>query len=216
MIPRIKWCGFTRAEDVVFACGLGVDLIGLNLAKGPRKITLDHAVALSRLIPPGIGVVALFVNAPMADIDAALSAIRPAAVQLHGQEAPEYAAEIAQRVPVIKAFSVRDADSLAAIRGYPADAYLLDAAVPGLEGGSGQGWDHHLLIGQDLGRPIFLAGGLRPENVADAIAGLRPWAVDAASGIESAPGVKDTGRMHACMDASVRRQYLKGPLQVHA
>ena len=201
MIPRIKWCGFTRAEDVALACALGVDLIGLNLAKGPRKITTEHAQALARLVPPGIGVVALFVNAPMAEVEAALLALRPAAVQLHGQEAPEYAAALARRVPVIKAFAVRDAAALAAVRGYPADAYLLDAAVVGVEGGSGQGWDHRLLVGLDLGRPILLAGGLRPDTVAEAIAMVRPYAVDAASGIESAPGIKDAGRMRAVLVA---------------
>ncbi len=203
-MPRVKFCGFTRPEDVRLAVDLGVDAIGLNLARGPRRIALDHAASLARLVPPLVSAVALFVDADEATILAALSATRCTAVQLHGHEPPELAERLRARVPVIKCFAISDAASLAAVRGYPADAYLLDAAVPGLSGGTGQSWDHRLLAGAVFDRPVVLAGGLKPGNVASACAAVKPWAVDTASGIESAPGVKDAGLMRAFLAACPR------------
>ncbi len=198
---KIKFCGLTRDEDVRIAVALGVDAIGLNLARGPRKLTLERAAELARLIPPFITAVALFVDADDLTILDAMRVTRCSAVQLHGDEPPELAARLRTRFPVIKAFAIKDAAALAAVRGYPADAYLLDAAVPGVAGGSGAAWDHHLLTGVVLDRPIILAGGLNPANVASAVAATRPYGVDVASGIESAPGHKDVMQMRAFMAA---------------
>lgn len=198
---KIKFCGFTRDEDVRAALALGVDAIGLNLARGPRKITVERAAALARLIPSSVMAVALFVDADEATILAALSVIGCKAVQLHGDEPPALAERLRRHATVIKAFCVSDAASLAAVRGYPADIYLLDAAVPGQSGGTGTAWDHGLLAGVGLGRPVMLAGGLNPGNVAAAITRVKPWAVDTASGIESAPGIKDQAKMAAFMAA---------------
>jgi len=195
MIPRIKFCGFTRAEDVRAAVTLGVDAVGLNLARGPRKISLDHARDLVRLLPPFTTAVGLFVDANEADMLAALRDLRLQAVQLHGDETPELAANMRRHVSVIKAFRITTAADLARIPGYPADAYLLDAAVPGQHGGTGVAWDWSLLAGLDLGAPIILAGGLHADSVAAAIRATTPWAVDVSSGIESSPGIKDTNRM---------------------
>jgi phosphoribosylanthranilate isomerase len=192
---RIKFCGFTRAEDVRAALDLGVDAIGLNLARGPRRIALDHAATLARLVPPGATAVALFVDADETTVLDAVARTRCGAVQLHGDEPPELAARLRARVPVIKAFRMAGPADLERARGYPADAYLLDAAVAGSHGGTGVAWDHRWLAGIDLGAPVFLAGGLTPANVAAASCLARPWAVDAASGIESAPGIKDAGLM---------------------
>lgn len=200
--PRIKFCGFTRPEDVRAAVALGVDAIGLNLARGPRRIDAAHARALADLLPPFVTAVALFVDQDEAAILEAMRATRCGAVQLHGAEAPELASRLRARFPVLKAFAISGAADLARVRGYPADAYLLDAAVPGVAGGTGVAWDHALLAGQDLGAPVVLAGGLRPGNVAGAVAAARPWAVDAASGIESAPGVKDAALMAAFVAAA--------------
>lgn len=200
-MTRIKFCGFTRPEDVRAALDLGVDAIGLNLARGPRRIDLARAAAFARLCAPFATAVALFVDADEASILAALTATRCTAVQLHGDEPPELAERLRARVPVLKAFAIRSAEDLARARGYPADAYLLDAAVPGLAGGTGRAWDHRLLAGVDLGAPVVLAGGLRPENVGMAIAQVRPSAVDTASGIESAPGIKDAATMAAFVAA---------------
>jgi phosphoribosylanthranilate isomerase len=204
MSPRIKFCGFTRAEDVRAAVGLGIDAIGLNLARGPRRIDLARAAELARLLPPFITAVGLFVDAGEAEILAAVQAARLQAVQLHGDEAPELANALRRRLPVLKAFRIAAAADLARVRGYPADAYLLDAAVPGQHGGTGATWDWSLLAGVDLGAPVVLAGGLRADTVAAAIAATAPWAVDVSSGIESAPGLKDAARM-AAFAAAVRR-----------
>lgn len=198
---RIKFCGFTRPEDVSIALDLGVDAIGLNFARGPRRITVDQGVLLAGLIPPFAAATALFLDAEEATILEVMARTRCTVIQLHGHEPPELAAALGRRFPVLKAFAVRGPEDLDAIRGYPADAYLLDAAVPGHAGGTGVAWDHHLLIGRDLGRPVVLAGGLTPETVGPAAAAVRPWAVDVASGIESAPGLKDAGRMTAFVRA---------------
>jgi phosphoribosylanthranilate isomerase len=195
MSVRVKVCGFTRAEDVRAGLAAGIDAFGFNLACGPRRIAPDQARALAALLPPFATAVALFVDADEAAILAALAATRCGCVQLHGGEPPELAARLRARVPVIKAFRIATAADLAAVRGYPADAYLLDAKVDGLSGGTGAAWDHRLLDGQALGAPVILAGGLTPGNVAAAVGLVRPWAVDTASGVESAPGIKDAAAM---------------------
>ena len=198
---RVKVCGFTTEDDIHAACQVGVDAIGLNLASGPRRIDLEQAVALAAATPPLVTVVLLFVDAGLDTIRHALRATRAGAVQLHGNEPPELAAALREEVPVIKAFRVRDAATLDAISAYPADAYLLDAYVPGQAGGTGASWDHRLLAGRDLGRPLILAGGLTPHTVAQAVADVRPWAVDTASGVESAPGRKDPAQIEAFIQA---------------
>lgn len=195
---RLKFCGVTRPEDARAAVAAGADAVGLNLARGPRRIDVARAADLARLLPPFVTAVAVFVDADEAAILAAMQATRCQAAQLHGDEPPELAERLRARFPVIKAFAVRTAADLARVRGYPADAYLLDA--PG--GGSGEAWDHALLGEQSLGRPLILAGGLRPDTVAAAVARIRPWAVDVASGIESAPGIKDAAMMRAFASAA--------------
>lgn len=194
---RVKVCGFTRAQDVRDALDAGVDALGLNLARGPRRIAPDQAAALAALIPPLAQAVLLFVDADEETILAAAAATRCAALQLHGDEPPELAARLRRRLPVIKAFRIASVADLDRVPGYPADAYLLDAAVAGAHGGTGTAWDHGLLAGRDLGAPVILAGGLTPGNVAAAVAAVRPWGVDTASGVESAPGIKDAARMRA-------------------
>ncbi len=201
---RVKVCGLTRPADVTAAVAAGVDACGFNLARGPRRISPEHARGLAAQLPPFCAAVGLFVDADAEAVLAAMRAARCQVVQLHGQEPPEFAERLREHYPVIKAFAIRDAASLAAIADYPADAYLLDAHVPGLSGGTGTAWDHGLLAGCELGRPVILAGGLTPENVA-AAAALRPWGVDTASGVEAGePGVKDHGRM-ARFVAAARR-----------
>lgn len=199
---RVKICGFTRPQDVHDAVAAGADALGLNLARGPRRIELAHATALAALVPPLVHTVLLFVDAGEDDILAAAAATRCSAVQLHGDEPPELAERLRRRLPVIKAFRIAAAADLDRVRGYPADAYLLDASVPGAHGGTGTVWDHGLIAGRDLGAPVILAGGLHPGNVAAAIAVARPYAVDTASGVESAPALKDAARMRAFVAAA--------------
>jgi phosphoribosylanthranilate isomerase len=199
---RVKVCGFTREQDVRAALDAGVDALGFNLARGPRRITPERAAQLAALVPPLVQAVALFVDAGEDAILAAVAATRCSVVQLHGDEPPELAERLRRRVVVIKAFRIAAAADLERVRGYPADAYLLDAAVAGAHGGTGTVWDHRWLAGHDLGAPLILAGGLTPGNVAAAVAGVRPWAVDTASGVESAPGVKDAALMRAFVAAA--------------
>lgn len=195
---RIKFCGLTRPEDVRHAVDLGVDFIGFNLAKGPRRIDLDHAVDLAAVIPTGIAIVALFVDASDEVILTSCARLRGAVAQLHGQESPDQAQRLRVRVPVIKAFAVRSAADLAAVRAYPCDLALLDATVG--DGGTGHAWDYTQAT--DLGRPVMLAGGLTAERVGAAITAVRPDAVDVSSGIEAGtPGVKDLARMRAFVAA---------------
>lgn len=194
-MARVKLCGFTRAEDVQAAVAAGADAIGFNLSRGPRKITSEHAALLARLVPPFCTTVALFVDADLPTIVTAMQRTRCQAVQLHGQESPELAEALRARFPVIKAFRIAGLDDLDRIAGYPADAYLLDAYVPGVSGGTGAQWNHEWLVGQEFGRPVLVAGGLTPANVGEIVRRTGAYGVDAASGVESAPGIKDPARM---------------------
>ncbi len=201
MSTRVKFCGFTRAADVHAAVACGVHALGFNLARGPRRIGLEQAAELCRLVPPLVATVALFADADEEAMLSAAARLRASAIQLHGRESAELCERLRRRLPVIKAFAVTDRASLEAVRGFPADAYLLDTASAGGSGGSGSAWDHRLLAGLELGRPMILAGGLAPGNVAAAVRATGPWAVDVASGIESGPGLKDATRMAAFMAA---------------
>ena len=196
---RIKFCGFTRPEDVLAAIAAGVDAIGLNFARGPRRIAVTDGARLAALIPPYVQAVALFVDADEAHIRAVLAETRCTSIQLHGDEPPQLADRLRRDLPVVKAARVASVADITRLRGYPADAFLLDSQIAGSHGGTGPAWDHRLLAGLDLGAPLILAGGLNPITVGPAIKLVRPYAVDTASGIESAPGIKD----HAAMTAMV-------------
>ena len=200
---RVKVCGITRAEDVRAAIAVGVDVLGFNLAAGPRRLACDQAAALARLVPPSLGVVALVMDQDLEPTLDLVARLRATAVQLHGDEPPELAEALARRVPVIKAFRIRAAADLHAALAYPADALLFDAWVATVAGGSGCSWDHSLLQGLTIDRPWILAGGIRPENAAEAVATLRPWAIDVASGVEEdgRPGCKCPQRLAALMAA---------------
>lgn len=199
---RTKVCGFTRAVDIAAAADAGVDAFGFNLARGPRCRPAAALAPLVAQVPAFAVAVGLFCDADEASIEQAMQVTRCQAVQLHGDEPPELAAELRQRWPVIKAFRVRDAATLDAAAAYPCDAVLLDAWVPGVAGGSGASWDHRLMLGRAFGKPVILAGGLTPETVGEAVRLLRPSAVDTASGVEAGvPGEKDAARMAAFVAA---------------
>jgi phosphoribosylanthranilate isomerase len=193
---RVKICGLTRPADVTAACAAGVDAIGLNRIRGPRLVDRAAAAVLARIAPPPVSVVLLVADRDEATILDELAAIRATAVQLHGDEPPELADRLRRRLPVIKAFAAGTSPEV--VRAYPCDAALVDAPrSPAGFGGTGQVWDYAALAGQDLGHPVLLAGGLTPANVAGAIRAVRPWAVDTASGVESAPGIKDAAALAA-------------------
>jgi phosphoribosylanthranilate isomerase len=192
---RVKICGVTTVEDALLCAEAGADAIGLNFWSGSkRRIDVERAAAIARALPPSVLKVGVFVDAERAAIERAMVGACLDAVQLHGHEAPEHCRGFA--VPVIKAIGVTlggESPSVIAER-FAVDYILLDADCGGEYGGSGRSFDWQRAAGVAPGR-LFLAGGLRPENVAAAIRMAGPYGVDTASGVESAPGRKDPARV---------------------
>ena len=188
MTVRVKICGVTRADDADVAIEAGAELIGLNFyAPSPRYVAFDTAVRIRRRIGSRAQVVGVFVNAERAVIDTHLRELHLDMLQFHGDE--DDSALAGWNVPVIRALRVRGGEAGAAISRARADYILLDTFHPSLYGGSGVARPLDDLKGLDLSR-VFISGGLNATNVADAAA-LHPYAVDAASGVESSPGAKD-------------------------
>jgi phosphoribosylanthranilate isomerase len=199
---KVKICGLTRPEDAQAAAVAGADLVGFMFyAPSPRCVSFAQAAALNRVLPAHIVRVGVFVN-PVADIvTQAIAACGLTMLQFHGDEPPEFCAQFG--LLTLKAFRIRDAASLAALPSHPADAWLLDAWSPAAPGGTGERFNWDLAVAaRKLGRPIFLAGGLTPENVAGAVRQVQPFGVDVSSGVESAPGVKDAAKIHAFVAAA--------------
>jgi phosphoribosylanthranilate isomerase len=199
VFTRIKICGLTRLADAVAAVEAGADALGFVFVPGtPRFITPAHAAAIVRELPPFVTKVGLFVNAPETVVRETVAAAGLDTVQLHGEETPEFAAALRGTVKVLKAFRVRGAASLELVPPYryAVDAFLLDAFVAGAHGGTGAKFDWPLALpAKKCGRPVILAGGLTPENAAEAVRQVRPFAVDVSSGVESAPGLKDAEKV---------------------
>jgi phosphoribosylanthranilate isomerase len=202
MQVKVKICGITNLPDAKSAAEAGADVLGFVFYdKSPRFISCEAAAAIAHELPPFIIKAGVFVNAPE---DAVLRAVRECGLnllQFHGEEAPDYCLQFG--IMSMKAFRVRDAASLQALRDYPTDAWLLDACTPGKLGGTGEAFNWDLAReAHTWGRPIFLAGGLTPENVAEAIRRAQPYAVDVSSGVEAAPGRKDPARIKAFIRAA--------------
>lgn len=191
---KVKICGITSAEDARAVAAAGADALGINFwPKSKRYIPMDSARAW--LPDVQVARVGVFVNATLAEVTAIMESGLIDYAQLHGDEPPEFAQALADLGhPLIRAIGVKDETSLAGLRDYPVEAILLDAYCPGEYGGVGQVFDWKLarkVVEENPDRRIILAGGLSPENIADAIGAVSPFAVDIASGVESAPGVKD-------------------------
>lgn len=202
----MKFCGLTRPDDVAAAAKAGAAYMGLVFFdKSPRNLSLETARELATLAPPGLAKVALTVNADDAMLDALMETVPVDMVQLHGSESPARVAEVRARtgLPVMKAVGLAVAEDLAQIDDYSvvADQILIDAKPPRnatLPGGNGLSFDWRLLAGRKYWtKPWMLAGGLTPENVAEAVRLTGARQVDLSSGIESAPGVKDAAKMTA-------------------
>jgi phosphoribosylanthranilate isomerase len=197
---RVKICGVTRRQDAMNAASAGADLLGLNLWPGSRRhvdAALARALAdAAREAAPAIAIVGVSVDAAEDEIAAAVATAGLDVVQLHGREpAALTAALIARGLTVWRAAAMASAADVAALAGQGADAYLLDTPSAG-HGGSGRTFDWQLAAAAvAAGHRVVLAGGLDPANVAAAIAQVRPWAVDVASGVEAAPGHKDPDRV---------------------
>lgn len=186
---RVKICGITNPDDALQAVACGADALGLVFfAKSPRCVSPEQAREIIARLPPLVTTVGLFVNEDPRTIRAVAAQCRLDRVQLHGDESP--ADCLLPPLRVLKALRVRDAESLARADEYPADL-LLDAWSDQVYGGSGRQFDWQLARALAARRPIILAGGLRPDNVAEAVAAVNPYAVDVSSGVERSPGRKD-------------------------
>ena len=197
---RIKFCGITRAEDAHLAVTVGVDALGFVLVPAsPRNITPDAAFAIRSMLPPLVSSVALFRNAEPAFVREALQILKPTIAQFHGDEDVAYCESFG--VPYFKAVAMADPQDLPGLaRTYAsAAALLLDGHDAKSMGGSGQTFDWRRV--ESVDKPLILAGGLRPANVGEGIAQLRPYAVDVSSGIEISPGIKDSEKMRAFVRA---------------
>jgi phosphoribosylanthranilate isomerase len=201
---RIKFCGLTRVEDVQRAAASGADAIGLIFAeRSPRRLDLGQARALRAALPPFVTPVALLMDADLTQVQAILQTVRPGLLQFHGSESPQDCGRWG--VPYLKAVPMAIPEGAGPYAARYADAagFVFDSHGAGEPGGSGRPFDWRTLP-KHLARPLVLAGGLTPDNVYDAVRLVRPWAVDVASGIESAPGVKDDDKMRRFV-AEVRR-----------
>ncbi|HKV55211.1 MAG TPA: phosphoribosylanthranilate isomerase [Candidatus Binataceae bacterium] len=194
MSVRVKICGVTRAEDAELAVALGAELIGLNFfPPSPRAITIERASEIRAVIGTRAEVVGVFVNASRGYIEERRRALTLDYLQFHGDEDDDALAGWPLRV--IRALRLKEPPTAATITNCKADYVLLDTYHPGLFGGTGQARGLDGLGPIDLGR-VILSGGLSPQNVRPA-AMLGPWAVDVASGVESAPGVKDPAKLRS-------------------
>jgi phosphoribosylanthranilate isomerase len=199
---RIKICGITNLADALLAAELGADALGfIFYPKSSRKVEPEAARAIIAQLPPFVAAVGVFVDEEAAMVRDLAARVGLDWVQLHGQESPEYCRGLGCKV--IKGFRIRDEASLRLLADYQgvAQALLLDTYKPGQAGGTGESFDWRLAReARKYGR-IILAGGLRPENVAQAIATAQPDAVDAASGTEASPGKKDPVKLRAFFKA---------------
>ncbi|MGI8981776.1 MAG: phosphoribosylanthranilate isomerase [Pirellulaceae bacterium] len=209
---RIKICGITTVEDALLAAEAGADAIGLNFyGQSPRYVTAERAKEICDALPPGITKVGVFVNSPPQAVVATVNRVGLNAVQLHGDEGPDFLGAL-EKLPVIKAFRCKEStlDSVQAfldlcLESSHPSAILLDAHAPGLYGGTGEVLNWNGLArsrNKLLGIPFILAGGLTPQNVAEAIRLVRPDAVDTASGVESSPGKKSPAQVRAFIAAA--------------
>lgn len=191
-MTRVKICGLRTETEARHAVESGADFIGLNIWPGtPRHVTVPVAVSMAsalRSLPAPPAIVLVVVLPDVQDLVSIVRAVRPDHVQVHGPWEGEARVE---GIPVIRAFSLACPSDLEEIALWPGELVLVDAKVEGMHGGTGRRVPAELL--EEINRPYLLAGGLNPGNVADAVRRFRPWAVDVASGVESAPGVKSPG-----------------------
>jgi len=211
--PKIKFCGITREQDAELAVSLDAWAVGMIMWPGSsRAVPLDRAAALAAQLKRRAEVVGVFVNPTLEELAATADQVELTIIQLHGQEGPRFCNEAARRTgcKVIKAARVRSGADIQALAAYHTDFHMLDTYRAGLQGGTGETFDwelarEHRRIAPPKGKgqrvPLILSGGLDPDNVAEAIAVVRPFAVDVASGVESAPGYKDGERMRAFAEA---------------
>ena len=202
METKVKICGVTTVVDALAAAEAGADMIGLMFyEQSPRHITLAQAAEISRALPPFVLRVGVFVNPQEALVTRAIGECNLSLLQFHGDETSEFCTQFG--LMSMKAIRVRDAESLKTLENFQTDAFLLDAHSKSGLGGTGEKFNWDLAVAaQKFGKPLFLAGGLTPENVAEAVKKVQPFGVDVSSGVESAPGKKDHAKLKAFIEAA--------------
>jgi len=197
----VKICGVQSPADALWAQECGADALGLNLhPPSPRCLSVEAAAAIADAVD--IETVLVVVDRSEEELSALVQAIRPSRVQLHGEEPPGFGAWLG--TPVFKAFRADD-DVLDRIGAWGVSPFLLDAHVPGLAGGTGKRVDVDLARSAAALGPMILAGGLRPDNVREAVVQIRPWGVDVASGCERSPGVMDRDAVRRFVEQARQR-----------
>jgi phosphoribosylanthranilate isomerase len=192
---HVKICGITTVEDARAAVEAGADALGFVFyPPSPRYVTPEQAAQMIRTLPPFVTTVGLFVDMTLDAINEMAARCGLDRIQLHGHETPAFCRQVTR--PVIKAFRIKNAESLTSVPDYKVSAYLLDAYVEGaLPGGTGASFSWELAARAKPHGPVILDGGLTPENIAAAIAQIRPYGVDVSTGVERAPGIKDRRKM---------------------
>jgi phosphoribosylanthranilate isomerase len=201
---RVKICGITRSEDAEQAASLGAWAVGFNFWPGSKR-RCDPAVAagIARALRRRVEPVGVFVNPTLDEVVRLAEGVGLTHVQLHGDEGPSFCTAVAQRTGarVIKALRVGSGADIRDAERFHTDFHLLDAAAGAAYGGTGRTFDWALIAQRRSHVPLILSGGLTPENVADGIAAVHPWAVDVASGVEAEPGIKDPAKVEAFIAA---------------
>jgi phosphoribosylanthranilate isomerase len=199
-VTQIKFCGITNLADAERAVAAGVWAIGLIFwPRSPRRCQLDAAAEIAAAVKRRAEVAGVFVNATLDHVAQTADAVGLTMIQLHGDEGPAYCAEAARRTgaKVIKAARVRSGADVQALAPFHTDYHLLDSYTAGIPGGTGETFAWEIARAHRGPTPVILSGGLTPDNVADAIAAVRPFAVDVASGTEASPGIKDPDKLQA-------------------
>ena len=202
MSTWVKICGITKLEDAQIAVEARADVMGFVFYKNsPRHVTIEAAAAISKQLPGFVMRAGVFVNALAKEVLRAIDQCGLNLLQFHGDEPPEYCLQFG--LMCMKAFRMRDAGTLKELKPYQTNAWLLDAYSPEAAGGTGEKFNWDLAVAaQKFGKPIFLAGGLTPENVAEAVRKVRPFGVDVSSGVEISPGQKDPVKVRAFINAA--------------
>jgi phosphoribosylanthranilate isomerase len=202
MSTQVKICGVTSVADALVAAEAGADMIGLMFYdQSPRHVSLAAAAEIARAVPPLVLRVGVFVDPAEELVRSAIAACGLGLLQFHGNETSDFCTQFG--VMSVKAIRIRDESSLLALANYHTDALLLDAYSAAAFGGTGEKFNWDLAVeAKKAGKPIILAGGLTPENVAGAAIYVRPLAVDVSSGVESAPGKKDPDKVRAFVKAA--------------
>ena len=198
--PKIKFCGLTSLDDAQLAVAAGAWAIGLIFWPGsPRRCSIDAAASIAAELRRRVEIVGVFVNPALDELSGVADAVGLTMLQLHGDEGPVFCSEAARRTgcKVIKSARVRSGADIQALSPFHTDYHLLDSYAAGIPGGTGETFAWEIARAHRGSVPVILSGGLNASNVADAIATVRPYAVDVASGVEASPGIKDPAKLRA-------------------